>query len=307
VRRSPLSGAVTTVLGDISAAELGRCLPHEHLVCDFSPVTGDLDHVLAEVELATDELAPFRAAGGRAVVEVTPPDLGRDPRRLAEISRRSGVHVVMGTGWYRRAFYPEHLDRTPTAAVAEAMVVELTEGVDGVRAGVIGEIGCDGGHLTGVEERVLRAAGRAARTTGTLVTTHASMHPVGLAQLDVLAEEDVDPARVVVGHCDSHLDRDYHLALLRHGAWVEFDTAGRQHMNPDRRRARALVELVREGWLHRLLVSSDRCFRSDLTAFGGVGYAHVLTGFREELRACGLSDDEFDVLTVDNPAVALAR
>ncbi|WP_369139038.1 phosphotriesterase family protein [Modestobacter versicolor] len=302
-----MTGTVVTVLGPVAPAELGRCLPHEHLVCDFTPLTGDLDHVLNEVELAVDELLLFRAAGGAAVVEVTPPDLGRDPAKLAEISRRSGVHVVMGTGWYRGAFYPGHLDRTPTAALAEAMVQELTEGVDGVRAGVIGEIGCDAGFLTGVEERVLRAAARAGRATGATVTTHASMHPVGLAQLDVLAEEDLAPEQVVVGHADSHLDAGYHRELLRRGAWVQFDTAGRPHMNPDARRARALVGLVQEGWLHRLLVSSDRCFRSDLVAFGGPGYAHVLTGFRAELLSLGLTAEEFDVLTVDNPARALAH
>ena len=302
-----MSGRVSTVLGDIATQDLGRCLPHEHLVCDFSPVTRELDHVLNEVELASDELMLFRAAGGGAVVEVTPPDLGRDPARLAEISRRSGVHVVMGTGWYRRAFYPEHLDRTSTAALAEAMAHELTEGVAGVRAGVIGEIGCDSGHLTGVEERVLRAAGRAGLATGAAVTTHASMHPVGLAQLDVLSEEGVDPGRVVIGHCDSYLDRDYHRALLRLGAWVQFDTCGRVNMNPDDRRAVALVQLIREGWLGQLLVSSDRCFRSDLVAFGGLGYGHVLTGFKARLLALGLTEEEFDVLTVANPAAMLAH
>lgn len=301
------NATVVTVLGTVPAEELGRCLPHEHLICDFSTVTGDLDHVLNEVELTSDELDLFRAAGGAAVVEVTPPDLGRDPLRLVEVSRRSGVHVVMGTGWYRGAFYPDHLDRTPTAALAETMVHELTEGVDGVRAGVIGEIGCDSGYLTGVEERVLRAAGRASLATGAAVTTHASMHPVGVGQLDVLQEEGVPPDRVVIGHCDSHLDRGYHQNLLRRGAWVQFDTAGRQHMNPDSRRAKALVDLVREGWLERLLLSSDRCFRSDLTAFGGPGYGHVLTGFYDELRALGLEDEEFDILTISNPAAVLGR
>lgn len=298
---------VMTVLGPVEADHLGRCLPHEHLVCDFSPVTGDLDHVLGEVELAVDELVPFTAAGGRALVEVTPPDLGRRPAALADISRRSGVHVVMGTGWYRRAFYPTHLDRTPTAELAEQMVAELTDGVDGVRAGVIGEIGCDGGIITAVEERVLRAAGRAARATGAALTTHASMHPVGLAQLDVLAEEGVDPARVVVGHADSFLDADYHGEVLRRGAWLQFDTAGRPNMNPDSRRVRSLVGLVRAGWADRLLVSSDRCLRSDLTAFGGAGYAHVLTRFRDDLLAAGLTTQEFDLITVTNPARVLAR
>jgi phosphotriesterase-related protein len=292
---------VHTVLGVVDPADVGLCLPHEHLRCDFSPVTGDLDHVLNDVDLVVEELTALARAGGRTVVDVTPPDLGRDPLALCEIARRSGLHVVMGTGWYRRAFYPPHLDTTATQALAEEMVAELTEGVGGVRAGIIGEIGVDRDAVSAVEERVLRAAARASVRTGAPVTTHASMYPVGLAQLDLLAEEGADPARVVIGHADTYLDPDYHRAVLRRGAYLQFDTAGREHMNPDRRRARALAALVREGWSERLLLSSDRCFRSDLVAFGGVGYAHVPTGFRALLAAEGVGDEEFALLTEANP------
>lgn len=292
---------VHTVLGVIDPADVGLCLPHEHLRCDFSPVTGDLDHVLNDVDLVVEELTALARAGGRTVVDVTPPDLGRDPPTLQEIARRSGLHVVMGTGWYRRAFYPPHLDTTATEALAEAMVAELIEGVGGVRAGIIGEIGVDRDVVTAVEERVLRAAARASVRTGAPITTHASMYPVGLAQLDLLADEGVDPARVVIGHADTYLDPDYHRAVLRRGAYLQFDTAGREHLNPDRRRAHALVALLREGWTERLLLSSDRCFRSDLVAFGGVGYAHVPTGFRALLADEGVSDEEFAVVTEANP------
>ena len=300
--------AIHTVLGPVAPTELGLCLPHEHLICDFSAVTGSLDHLLNDVELAVDELALFAAAGGRALVEITPPDLGRDPLALRAIAERSGVHIVMATGWYRRAFYPDELDRTPTAELAERMVHELTQGVGdtGVRAGIIGEIGVDRDVVSAVEERVLRAAARAQHRTGAAISTHSSMYPVGLAQLDVLEDEGVDPSRVIIGHADTFLDRDYHAALLQRGVMVQFDTAGRNHMNPDERRAKAFVELAHGGWLHRLLLSSDRCFRSDLVAFGGAGYAHVLTTFRDLLLAAGLTAAEFDVVTIENPARALA-
>jgi phosphotriesterase-related protein len=87
---------------------------------------------------------------------------------------------------------------------------------------------------------------------------------------------------------------------------VQFDTVGRVHINPDERRADALVDLLREGWTDRLLVSSDRCYRSDLHAFGGVGYDVVFTRFFEMLRRRGVSQDDLDVLTVVNPAQVLA-
>lgn len=300
--------AIVTVLGPIAPEELGRCLPHEHLICDFSPVTATMDHLLNDTDLAVDELALFSTVGGAAVVDVTPPDLGRDPVALRTISRSSGVHIVMGTGWYRRAFYPEHLERTPTRELAERMVVELTEGADGtdIRAGLIGEVGVDGSFVSGIEERVLRACARAHLATGAAISTHSSMYPVGLAQLEVLADEGVPADRVVIGHADTYLDGEYHNALLQRGVSLEFDTAGRNHLNPDDRRAESFVRLVRQGWLDQLLLSSDRCFRSDLAAFGGVGYAHVLTDFRDRLTSLGLTAREFDVVTIDNPARVLA-
>jgi phosphotriesterase-related protein len=299
---------VHTVRGPVAPRELGRTLPHEHLFCDFYRVTGQLDHLLNDEALALDELAALARAGGRALVEVTTPDLGRDPAALRRVSERAGLHVVMGTGWYRQPYYPPDIDRTPTEALAERMIGELRDGVDGtgIRAGIIGEVGAHLGYLTAQEERVLRAAARAQRATGAPLSTHASMHPVGLAQLALLREEGVDPARVVVGHCDTYLDADYHRAILGAGAWVQFDTIGRTHINPDARRADAVVALLRAGWGERLLLSSDRCYRSDLHAFGGAGYDVVFTRFFALLRARGVSDGELDLLTIDNPRRVLA-
>ena len=107
-------------------------------------------------------------AGGTALVEVTTPDFGRDPERLRRVAERTGLRIVMGTGWYRQPYYPESIDRTPTEALAGQMIAELTQGVGGtgIRAGIIGEIGAHGSYLTAQEERVLRAAARAQRATG---------------------------------------------------------------------------------------------------------------------------------------------
>ncbi|MDR7522799.1 MAG: phosphotriesterase-related protein [Armatimonadota bacterium] len=298
---------VHTVCGPVAPEALGRTLMHEHVFCDFYRTTGDLNHLLNDERLACDELAALVRAGGTALVDCTTPDIGRNPVGLQRVAERTNLHIVMGTGWYRQPFYPPQVDRMSTLALADQMIRELTEGVDGIgiRAGIIGEIGAHLDYLAAQEERVLRAAARAHRATGAPITTHASMYPVGLAQLEVLREAGADPARVIVGHCDTYLDTDYHLAILRQGAYVQFDTVGRLHMNPDERRADALVALVRAGWATRLLLSSDRCHRSDLHAFGGGGYDIVFTKFFQLLRERGLSDGDLDLLTVENPRRAL--
>jgi len=302
------TGRIHTVRGAVEPAALGRTLVHEHIFCDFYRMTGNLNQLLNDEELAVEELGALVRAGGTGLVEVTTPDFGRDPVRLRRVAERTNLHVVMGTGWYRQPYYPESIDRMPTDALARHMIGELTEGAEatGIRAGIIGEIGAHGSYLTAQEERVLRAAGRAQRATGAPLTTHASMYPVGAAQLAILREEGVDPSRVVIGHCDTYLDREYHLDVLRAGAHVQFDTVGRVHMNPDERRADALVALVRDGWAERLLLSSDRCHRSDLHAFGGVGYDFVFTRFFAMLRERGVSEAEIDLMTIDNPRRILA-
>lgn len=307
-----MSPAVHTVLGDVDPGRFTAVLPHEHLVCDFSGVTGSNNHILNDVALAIDELAILDDPRSTLLVEVTTPDFGRDPAALQQISTASGVSVVMGTGWYRSPYYPTHITSSTVGELAAAMVHELTTGVvvpdrsAPIRAGVIGEIGADRGFVDPAEERVLRAAARASNQTGAPVITHAAMHPVGLAQLGLLTEENVPAERVIIGHADTYLDVNYHTALLRRGAYLAFDTCGRNHLNPDDRRADALVELIRQGWIDQLLISSDRCFRSDLRAFGGVGYAWTLTGFRQMLHERGLNAAELDHLTRLNPLRVLA-
>ena len=299
---------IHTVRGEIAPEALGRTLMHEHIICDIYRVTGRLNELLNDEALAADELELLRQAGGSALVEVTTPDLGRDPAALRRIAEQTGLHIVMGAGWYRQPYYPPEIDRLPTNQLAELIIAELTDGVasTGIRAGIIGEIGVDLDYATAQEERVLRAAARAQKATGAPLTTHASMYPVGLAQLDILQDEGVDMSRVIIGHCDTYLDRDYHLAILEAGAYVQFDTVGRNHMNPDARRADAFVELLRLDWGKQLLLSSDRCFRSDLCAFGGVGYGYVFSAFFDMLRARGVADESLDMVTIENPRRVLA-
>ena len=299
---------IHTVLGEIEPSVLGRTLMHEHVFCDIYRVTGRLNELLNDEALAIEELSALRKAGGAALVEVTTPDLGRDPEALCRVAEQTGLHIIMGSGWYRQPFYPPEIDRFLTNELADRIISELMDGVarTGIRAGIIGEIGIDLDYATAQEERVLRAAARAQKATGAPLTTHASMYPVGLLQLEVLKDEGVDMSRVIIGHCDTYLDRSYHLAILEAGAYVQFDTVGRNHMNPDSRRASAFAELVRLGWKHHLLLSSDRCHRSDLRAFGGLGYGYVFTGFFELLRAQGIDEETWNTITIENPRRALA-
>jgi phosphotriesterase-related protein len=190
--------------------------------------------------------------------------------------------------------------------VADTITRDLEEGVGdtGIRAGIIGEIGCDR-VISAVEERVFRAAARAHRRTHATITTHAARWPVGEAQLDLLAEEGVDPGRVIVGHCDMVPDPAYHRRLAQRGAWVQFDTIQGSRERDTARRLDWIRALVDAGLERRVLLSHDVCLTSDLAAYGGPGYAYLLTGFRDRMRQAGFPDTLVTTLLVDNPRKAL--
>src|SRR4051812_47181188 len=122
---------VMTVLGPVKAAELGITLPHEHLIIDlFKVFQPHRELLMNDGDLAAEELQLFADAGGGTVVELTTPDLGRDHHALVEISRRTGVNIVMCTGRYREPFYEPELWRMPTRQVADLFIREIEEGVD---------------------------------------------------------------------------------------------------------------------------------------------------------------------------------
>src|SRR5262245_9384747 len=143
-----------TVLGPVDSSELGVTLPHEHVFLDLTREYRG-DGLLNDPVLASHELTLYVEAGGRTLVDVTSVGLQRDPLGLRSMATRTGLHIVMGAGFYRRPYFPAEVDTMSTDEVADWIVRDIEEGVDGVRAGVIGEIGCDQ-VMTAVEERSFR-------------------------------------------------------------------------------------------------------------------------------------------------------
>jgi phosphotriesterase-related protein len=191
-------------------------------------------------------------------------------------------------------------------ALADELVAELREGVDGtgVRPGIIGEVGTDHAWVSPREERVHRAAARAARETGLAIVTHSLHSRVGLDQLRLLEAEGADPARVVIGHADSILDLDYHLAVVERGASVSFDLLGRQGEYAAARETRLvqlILELVDRGFADRILLSHDTSSTGQLRAFGGPGFSYLAQHFLPTLRTAAVGEGEIHQMTVENP------
>ncbi|HWT95549.1 MAG TPA: hypothetical protein VN238_21305, partial [Solirubrobacteraceae bacterium] len=260
---------------------------------------------LDDDDLLADELGAFVAAGGSCLVDQTPGGAGRKPARLAALSERVGLHVVLGCGYYTEPFYPpaDDLARRSTADVAAALIAEIEGGLDGtdVQPGLIGEIGASQGWVTPLEERVHRAAARAQVATGLPLATHTLHHGAGREQMRIFDEEGVDPARVSIGHCDTWPDLAYCLEVARWGGSVSIDNVGFQLGDHEARVRRLVLDLVEAGFAAHVLLSQDVGQMAELASRGGRGYADLAERFLPALRADGLDEAHVRAITVENP------
>lgn len=331
---------VMTVLGPIDAEQLGVTLMHEHLLLDATPwfqeppeasrrttayqsvsieILGQLRNdpfmnldncKLFDEATAIAEVMRFRLAGGQSVIDPTCRGIGRDPLALQRIARATGLHVVMGTGYYLHPAHPPHVKTMTVESIAAEIEQDVREGEFGVRSGIIGEIGISK-DFTSEEEKVLRGAARAQRTTLVPLEVHLpGWERHGGRVLDVIAEEGGDIQSTVLCHMNpSGMDPAYQVALARRGAWLEFDMIGMDFYYADQSaqspsdddNALAIRRLRDEGLLGKVLISQDVFIKIQLVRYGGTGYAHILEHFVPRLRRHGFSEDEIDTLLIENP------
>lgn len=295
-----------TVLGAVARTDVGVVLAHEHLIArPPAPYDSDVDLVLDSEEAAATDLRWVKDCGGTTVVDATLPDYGRDLAALARLSTSTGIHVIACTGRHIAIFSEAFSGRPSVEELTEEFIADLTVGVNGIRAGVI-KIAASAVAIAPAESAAMLAAARASSATGASITTHLQDGRLGLEQLSILRSGGADPSKIIIGHADRFMDREYHESILRSGAYLQFDQVGHVKYGTDHERAKAIVELCRRGYGSHLLVSSDLGRRSYLRGYGGSpGLGHVLTSFIPELRSQGLSSDEALALVSANPREAL--
>ena len=333
---------VKTVCGELGRDQLGTVTTHEHVLLDLTgfyqelPVPGIEDPATQKVEmwnlgilsrdcyalrdnllLVDEELARFRDAGGDTVVDASLPGIGRDPEALRRISEKTGLNIIMGTGFYVGDTHPKELASMSDREVADLMVKELTEGVDGtgICAGYIGEIGISE-IFDDKERKVLRAAALAQLDTGVAINVHINPWTTnGIEAADILLDAGVAPDRICISHIDVENREDYVWALLKKGVYVEFDNFGKEYyirrevrnsgygcFVHDTDRVTFLKKMIDDGYLHQVLLSCDLCLKNLMHKYGGWGYDHVLTNIVPMMEDEGITAEQIRTLLVENPA-----
>lgn len=303
---------VITVNGIIRPEEMGVTQTHEHLFLDA------MDHypgygyqlVIDDEEMMAKEIAEYTRLGGRTICDVTLDEIGRDPRRLARFSQRTGIHVLMGCGWYREFGYPAVVKEKTSRELAEILVKEIEVGVGdtGIRAGFIGEIGTGRHSILPGEERVFRAAALAQAQTGVAITTHTTRWgTLAMEQIALLEEYGADLSRVIIGHLGDRVGVHHLLPIAEKGVYVEVDNIGYLDYQPEWVRADNVANLVHAGFVKQVLLSEDICMLNHLKYTGGKGYGYILEVFVPMLRERGVTDEQIHQMMVTNPANVFSR
>ncbi len=307
-------GFFRTVLGDFPTEEMGLTYAHEHIIIEESyPTASHPEFLLNDVDKVSEELTNFYAAGGRTVVDTMPSNAGRNVLKLAEVGRRSKVHIIVPTGIHLEIYYPQnHWRYTYTEdQLTDLFVADVEEGVDIFdysgpfvqrsehKAGMI-KLATGDDPFTSHQEKIFRAVVNTHKATGVPILTHTNFGRQAFDQAKMFEKLGADLEHVVLSHVDRNKDLDYQKKVLDTGVRVEYDSAFRWKKE-DKNWTLYFLEKLLPLYPDQLTVGMDMAKNAYWKSYGGKpGLNYLIETIPGFLKEKGL--DEYEKkLFFDNP------
>jgi len=316
---------VNSVLGPISADDLGITLMHEHFLFGYPGYQGDVTcgpfDREAAMKTCLDTLEQLKGVGLKTVVDATPNECGRDPEFLKEVSERSGINIICSSGYYYEgegapAYYKQRAglgDIGPE--VYEMMKKEATEGIGntGIKAGVF-KLASSKGQITDYETVFFKAAARVSKEDGIPIITHTQEGTMGPEQAELLIAEGADPKKIMIGHIGGNTDISYLTNVLSKGVYIAFDRIGLQGLvgcPMDYARVACIIGLIGIGYADRIMLSHDYILHwlgrplsipeVALPLIKDWNWFHIFNDIVPQLKQAGISDEQINMMLVENP------
>jgi len=316
---------VNTVLGPISADELGMTLMHEHVVFGFPGWYGDrsiapLDRE-AIVTKSVLELNGLKKYGVSTIVDATTNDTGRNPDIYKEISEKTGINIICSTGYYYEgegapAYFKFRSSLNDISnEIYDMFMKEATEGIEntGIRAGVI-KVSSSQGAISDYEKTFFKAAAKAQIDSGVPIITHTQRGTMGPEQADLLIENGANIKHIMIGHMSENTDIKYQMETLSKGVFIAFDRMGIQGFPGcprDIERCACIIGLIGVGYANRIMMSHDTvsCWLGrplmlpeDMNnMLSDWKLSHIFDNILPTLRRAGVNDVQVESMMTDNP------
>ena len=314
-RQDP-AGSVMTVNGPVDPADLGVCLPHEHLLSRFGAAPAEPPEY--DSRRVDDQVLPYLAylktLGIAAIADCTAYGFGRAPERLRQLGATSGLHLITNTGYYGAAddrYVPAAAYRLTAEQIATEWIGEFEAGIGdtGVRPGFV-KTAVDPGPLSEIDAKLIHAAALTHRATGLTLAVHTGNNVPAAAQIRTLLEgEGLAPDAWTWTHAQDVPDPEPLLNAAATGTWISLDgiktpyyqNGNLQGTSTLDRHLEHVLALREAGFLDRILLSHDGSAFPPAPA-GPRPMDFLSNTFLPLLRASGVSDEEIETLTVTNPA-----
>lgn len=304
-----------TVLGDRPNSEMGLTYSHEHIVIDDSYVTAKHpEFLLNDSSKIIAELSDFYKAGGRTVVDTMPANAGRNVFRSVEVSKASGVHIVVPTGIHLELYYPENHWRYSLSEdqMTALFIADIEEGIDAFdyngpfvertpnRAGLI-KLATGDGPFTKHQELIFRAVVNAHLETGAPILTHTNFGRQALEQAKLFEKLGAKLEHVVLSHVDRAKDIDYNRRVLDVGVRVEYDSAFRWQLKNKPNYTFKLLEALLPDYSNQIVMGMDMAKNTYWKSYGGKpGLNFLIENIPVFLREKGL-EEHYQNIFFDNP------
>jgi phosphotriesterase-related protein len=308
------SGTISSIRGSISPLSLGTTLMHEHVVWLTPGIRENWPDYFDEkacLETANRKFKELASRGIRTLVDLTPPNGGRNIGILKRIQDATSINIIACTGmYYDIPIFWQFKDADEMAA---AFIKDIKKGMQGseIKAGII-KLATDrnGGGLNPENEKCLRAGARAHRATGVPISTHTGPPSLGLEQQRVFREEGVDLSRVIIGHIGDSRDTDFQKRLMDQGSTIGMDRFGIYVGEITfEKRVETVAKLCKDGYADRMVLSHDHwCWHDWDFAKRYPGYpwkqhtyTHIPDDVLPALRERGISEAQIEQMLARNP------